>query len=72
MMYAISDAHRAEILTLLRTIVQTTGLDIASVNRRRKAALLVKKLNNAKPYGDAIKRSRRDATLFGNGARNGS
>lgn len=47
-MYAISNQQRDEIIKLLTTIHSLSGNDTRTVNTKRKASIMMKKLSKAK------------------------
>lgn len=50
-MYSISNKQRDEVLALLRAFVETNeDKSLQSVNRRRRAVLLMRNIEKRKPY----------------------
>lgn len=49
-MYQVANNHRDEIIKLLSLIQELPNKDLKTVNSKRKAKILIKKLSNAKPY----------------------
>ena len=47
-MYAISNQHRDEIIQLLESLNDLPGKDVRTINDKRKAGVLIKKLSKSK------------------------
>ena len=47
-MYAISNQHRDEIIRLLKVFESLPGKDTRTINTKRKAAIMIKKLSKSK------------------------
>lgn len=45
-MYKISNKHYKEIIELLKCVCEIPGNDLRTVNRRRRALLIVRRLQN--------------------------
>ena len=47
-MYAISNKHFEEILELLESLKDLPGKDVRTINKKRRAVVLARKLNKSK------------------------
>lgn len=48
-MYAISNQQREDIIKFLAALQDLPGKDVKTINLKRRAGIMIKKLNNRKP-----------------------
>lgn len=47
-MYAISNRHFEEILEMLESLKDLPGTDVRTINKKRRAEIIIRKLNKSK------------------------
>ena len=60
-MYAISNRHFEEILEMLESLKDLPGTDVRTINKKRRAVVIIRQLNTSKQrdYGKVIDNRRK-------------